>query len=371
MKPMTTLLATGDIGPCRPDPLSIFALAKERLNSADIVVGQLEPVLTDRGTQMPQARLAMRSSPSTAAAIHEAGFDVISFASNHCMDWGTEGLIDTCNALRDSQIIVIGAGANIVEARKPAIIKKNGQRIATLAYCSILPMSYWAETNRAGCAPMRGWTVYEQIEHDQPGTPSRTHSFPHRDDLEAMTRDIQLAKANADVVVVSMHWGIHFVPSTIANYQREVAHAAIDAGADVVIGHHPHILKGIEIYRGKVIFYSLGNFAIDPPTAFDKDLVSKHSHKEIKALNPDWIEQDGHVVLRDSAMALVAKCEVGHNGLQRVSALPVFMNRQSQPEFLEAHDPRFKTIADYLTKITLEEKLNGAFTIQGNELVFG
>jgi hypothetical protein len=371
MKPITTLLATGDIGPCRPDPSSIFNLAKERLNSADIVIGQLEPVLTDRGTQMPQARLAMRTSPSTAKAIREAGFNVISFASNHCMDWGTEGLFDTCSALREANIDVIGAGANIAEARKPALITKNGQRIATLAYCSILPMGYWAEQNRAGCAPMRGWTIYEQIEHDQPGTPSRTHSFPHREDLELMIRDIQLAKSNADVVVVSMHWGIHFVPFTIADYQRDVAHAAIDAGADVVIGHHPHILKGIEIYRDKVIFYSLGNFAIDPPTAFDKDLLSKQSHNEVKVLNPDWLEEDGHVVLRDSAMALVAKCEVGEHGLQRVSALPVSINRESQPEFLQANDPRFKTIADYLTNITLEEKLNGAFKVEGDELVVG
>lgn len=363
------LIATGDVGPCRADAASIFALAQQRLHSADVVLGQLEPVLTNRGSPLPQARLAMRSPPSTAQAIRAAGFDVVSFASNHCMDWGTEGLLDTCSALRASQLSVVGAGENIAAARKPAVIDTGTTRIAILALNSILPMGYWAETNRAGCAPMRAWTIQEQIEHDQPGTPSRVHTFANRDDLAQLVNDIHTAKSVADVVVLSMHWGIHFVPFVIANYQREVAHAAIDAGADAVIGHHPHILKGVETYRGKVIFYSLGNFAIDPPTAFDKDLRNKRAHKEIAALNPNWDEDDEHVVLRDSAMAVATRCEIADGRIRRVSALPVHINKHSQPEFLAAHDPRFTHIADYLRTCTRNAELNGDFTVEGDELL--
>lgn len=362
------ILATGDLGPCRPDAASIFALAKTRLHQADMVLGQLEPVLTERGTPLPQARLAMRSPPATAQAIRDAGFDVISFASNHCMDWGSEGLLDTCNVLRKADLELIGAGENIDAARRPAVIAHGDTRIAFLAFNSILPMGYWAEGNRPGCAPMRAWTIQEQIEHDQPGTPSRVHTFPNREDLAQLLTAIRSAKQLADVVVLSMHWGIHFVPFVIANYQREVAHAAIDAGADVVIGHHPHILKGIETYRGKVIFYSLGNFAIDPPTAFDKNLRNTRAHKEIAALNPNWDEDDEHVVLRDSAMAIAARCEIASGRIQRVSALPVHISKQSQPEFLSASDPRFTQIADYLQTCTQNQRLNAQFVTEGDEL---
>jgi len=362
------IIATGDLGPCRADAASIFAHARARLQQADIVLGQLEPVLTHRGSPLPQARLAMRSSPDTAAALRESGFDVISFASNHCMDWGSEGLLDTCSALRDAQLTVIGAGENISAARAPAVITQGDTRVAMLAFCSILPLGYWAEANRPGCAPLRAWTIQEQIEHDQPGTPIRVHSFANRDDLEQLIAAIRTAKTQADVVVLSMHWGIHFVPFVIADYQREVAHAAIDAGADVIVGHHTHNLKGIETYRGKVIFYSLGNFAIDPPTAFDKNLREQRSHKEITALNPDWEEHDGHLTLRDSAMAAVAHIEIAAHRLERVSALPVHINKESQPEFLTASDPRFTQIADYLRTCTQNQGLNGSFTVADDQL---
>ncbi|HYM34958.1 MAG TPA: CapA family protein, partial [Steroidobacteraceae bacterium] len=324
------LLATGDLGPCRNDPASIFAHVRDRLHRADIVLGQLEPVLTTRGSPLPQARLAMRSTPDTATAIRDAGFDVISFASNHCMEWGVDGFADTLSALRDSQLAVVGAGENISAARKPVIKTVGDTRIAIVARNSILPMGYWAETNRPGCAPMRAWTIQEQIEHDQPGTPSGVHTFANRDDLQMLTEDIRTAKSQADVVILSIHWGIHFVPYVIADYQREVAHAGIDAGADVVIGHHQHILKGIETYRGKVIFHGLGNFAIDPPTAFDKNLRSKRSHKEIAALNQNWEEDGDHIVLRDSAMAIAVRCEIECKQLRRVGALPVHINKESQ-----------------------------------------
>jgi poly-gamma-glutamate synthesis protein (capsule biosynthesis protein) len=168
---------------------------------------------------------------------------------------------------------------------------------------------------------------------------------------------------------VSVHWGIHFVPAVIADYQREIAHAAIDAGADVIIGHHPHILKALEIYRGKVIFYSLGNFALDPPTAFDRNLRGKASHREIRALNVDWDDDGEHIVLRASAMAVAARCVFSGGQLKRVSALPVYINRDSQPEFVRSDDPRFAKVADFLAKSTADAGLNGIFSVQGDELV--
>jgi poly-gamma-glutamate capsule biosynthesis protein CapA/YwtB (metallophosphatase superfamily) len=365
------LLATGDLGPCRPVPDSIFLHSRERLSQADLVFGQLEPALTGRGDKMPQARLAMRAVPDTAGSLADAGFDLVSFASNHSMDWGTTGLLDTCAHLKAAGIQLVGAGPDIEAARQATIKSVESTRIAFLARNSIVPMGYAAEKNREGCAPMRAWTHYEQIEHDQPGTPSRTHSFAQHEDIAQLITDIKQAKEQADVVVLSMHWGIHFVPAVIADYQRDVAHAAIDGGVDIVIGHHPHVLKGVEVYSGKVIIYSLGNFAIDPPTAFDKNLRSTRAHQEITELNSDWEDDGDHVTLRDSAMAIVARCDISAGRIQRVSALPVYINHLSQPEFVTAKDPRFSKIAAYLRSVTQSQKLNGAFTIDGDELEIG
>lgn len=87
-------------------------------------------------------------------------------------------------------------------------------------YSSILPLGYWAEKNKPGCAPIRGFTLYEQVEHDQPGTPARIHSFAHEGDRAAMIEDIKRLKTQVDMVMVSMHWGIHFREAEIAMYQK-------------------------------------------------------------------------------------------------------------------------------------------------------
>jgi poly-gamma-glutamate synthesis protein (capsule biosynthesis protein) len=285
------------------------------------------------------------------------------------MDWGVEGLADTIDALQANELEVVGAGDNLSTALKPIILTPAGMRIAVLAFNSILPMGFSAQLDRAGCAPVGAFTHYEQIEHDQPGTPSRVHTFANREDLARLIEAIQRTKAGADAVILSIHWGIHFVPSVIAAYQREIAHAAIDAGADVVIGHHPHIIKGVEVYRGKVIFYSLGNFAIDPPTAFDNTLRDSRRHKEIVALNSDWEDDGQHTVLRDSALAIVARCLFENGTLQGISALPVHINRDSQPQFLCADDIRFGQVADYLSKATKDAGLNGAITVDSDLLI--
>jgi poly-gamma-glutamate synthesis protein (capsule biosynthesis protein) len=102
------------------------------------------------------------------------------------MDWGQEAFFDTIEALKGEGISVIGVGKNIEEARKPAILESKGSRVAFLAYNTILPMGYWADANRPGCAPMRAWTLYEQIEHDQPGTPAG--STPSQEDSKQWVR---------------------------------------------------------------------------------------------------------------------------------------------------------------------------------------
>lgn len=368
--PNFTILAAGDVAPYRDDPDSIFNHTRDLLNKVDIGFCQLEINLTERGVQLPQARLAMRAHPKTAKAIKDAGFNVVSFASNHCMDWGSEAFFDTINALKEQNIQVLGVGRNIGEARKPTIIEDKGERVAFLAYNSILPYGYWAEADRPGCAPLRGLTLYEQIEHDQPGTPCKIHSFPHRDDLREMVSDIKKVKSQADIVIVSMHWGIHFIPAVIAEYQRELARAAIDAGADLILGHHAHILKGIEVYKKKVIFYSLCNFAIDlSPT---KEMLESKRHQEIMVLNPRWQpdpEYPTYYMPPDSRKTIIAKCVISNKEIKRVSFLPTYINKNSQPEMLVSHDGRFKEVVDYIENISSDQGLSVKFMPEGDEVI--
>ena len=211
------------------------------------------------GTSSP-----LRGDPENVAAIGRAGFNLASFASNHCMDYGISAFQDTIQHFRAIPgMHIFGAGNNLAEARKPVIVEHLGNRIGWLAYCSILPIRYWADVDRPGCAPARARTIYETLEPDQPGTPPSILTYPHDEDLAHIVADIKALKAQVDVVVVSMHWGLHFKEGELATYQTKYARLAIDAGADVILGHHQQILKPVEIYKGKPIFYGLANFAFD------------------------------------------------------------------------------------------------------------
>jgi poly-gamma-glutamate capsule biosynthesis protein CapA/YwtB (metallophosphatase superfamily) len=353
-----TLLAVGDVGAKRPEPISIFRGCRDVLRSGDVVFAQLETTVTDRGAQAPNARLAMRAPPLMASAVRDAGINVMSFAGNHCLDWGYEGFADTLRHMADAGVALCGAGATLAAAREPAIVEHDGVRFAFLAYSSILPEGYRAEQAKPGCTPMRAHTFYEQVEHDQPGTPARTISHAHREDLAALIADVRVARANADLVIVSMHWGIHMVEATIADYQREVAYAAIDAGADAIIGHHPHILKGIEYYSGAPILYSLGNFAIEQPHVWDPAITETDSFRHLVSLNPSWDRDAVYMLPEDTRMTGVVRFHCNEDGIRRTEFLPAWIEDDSAPVMLAATDPRFTRVADYLARISKSENLN-------------
>ena len=143
------LLATGDLAMDRADYDESFVATREVLRAADLTFGQLETSFANGGTRLPQARHAVRAGPEGAAALGRAGFDVISMAGNHCMDWGSEAFFETRANLLAAGIQVVGAGADIAAARQPArFTLGDGTRLAVLAYSSILPHSYWADERR-------------------------------------------------------------------------------------------------------------------------------------------------------------------------------------------------------------------------------
>lgn len=364
------VLATGDLAPDRANPDECFAATSATLRAAELTFGQLETSFARSGTRLPQARHAVLAQPECAAALARAGFGVVSFAGNHCLDWGNEAFFETLGHLEAAGIAVVGVGGNIAAARRPVIRQlRDGTRVAFLAYSSILPQSYWAEQGRPGCAPLRAHTVYEQIEHDQPGTPPRIHSFAHRGDLDAMQEDIRLAKRAADVVLVSHHWGIHFVRAVIADYQREVARAAIAAGADAILGHHAHILKGAEFIAGKPVYYSLCNFATD--LRMTPEHAARKSFKEIQSLGENW-EPDFDSLYNfppASRLSMIARLHIADGQLREAGLLPLWIDRDAVPRIVAPQDPHFAEVVEYLRTVTAEAGLNATYRIEGDRVV--
>ncbi len=364
------ILAVGDIAPDRPDPDTSYDAVRDRLSAADLTIAQLETTFAAKGLRLPQARHAVLAPVAGAGAVARAGIDVISMAGNHCLDWGSEAMLECIGHLEGEGVAVVGAGSDIAAARKPVIrVLRDGSRVAVLAYSSILPQAYWADERRAGCAPMRAHTLYEQIEHDQPGTPARIHTFAHRGDLDALESDIRAAKAQADVVVVSMHWGIHFVRAVIADYQREVAKAAIAAGADAIFGHHAHILKGIEVIDGRPVFYSLCNFACD--LRMDEAHANSKSFKEIQTLAEDWVPDFDSLYNfpKASALSMVARLDVSAGKVVRAGFYPIHIGRDAVPRCVTPDDERFVQTVEYMRAVTAEAGLNGAYDIADDLVV--
>ena len=345
-------IAVGDVAPDRDDPASIFAHVRDRIRAADLGYCQLEVNLTTRGQRVPQARHTVRGRPEIADALVGTGLNIVSFAGNHTMDWGPEGMFDTLANLDRAGARHMGAGANIIQARAPVIEQHGGVTVGFLAVNSILPQNYWADDDKPGCAPMRGHTVYEQIEHDQPGTPARVHTFPHREDLAALTGSIRALKDRVDVVILSHHAGIHFVPAVIPDYQRDVGRAAIDAGADMVLGCHAHILKGMEFHNGKPIIHSLANFALD--LWMTPEHAAGRGFREIQSLSPGW-EPDftsSYNFPPDSRMSIAVEATLTSGGVADLTLLPVWIDRDSAPRFVSASEPEFDRILSYLREIT-------------------
>lgn len=365
-----TLLAVGDVCVNREDPDSIFAYVAPTIQSADISFCQLETTFSDRGTHLPTARKELRVHPRNAPSINRAGFGVVSFASNHVMDWGEDAFFDTIEVMRKTGINLLGVGGNMEEARRPHVIDCKGTRVAFLAYNSILPPGYWAEEHRPGCVPMRAYTFYEQVE-PQPGTPPKIHTFAYKGDKEAMVEDIGKARSQADIVVVSQHWGIHFREAEIAMYQQEVGYEALDAGADVVLGHHAHILKPIEIYKGKPIFHSLGNFAFDFLLP-EEVLVSSQWKERVLRLNPKWKHDPNYRAYPfgvEARMTMACEIAIQDKKLREVAFLPALINENSQPRFLSSSEKEFHDVVRYMRKIQKSQKIGTKFHIEDDKVI--
>lgn len=250
-----------------------FAATASLLQKADIVFGNLEsPLLAGPPVNSPS--MIFRADPECAPALARAGFNVLSLANNHIMNQGTKGLVHTLELLSENKIAAIGAGRNAAEAHQAQIIEQKGIKVAFLAY--VYPGNPEATENAAGAASMTA---------------------------EQAQKDITQARKEADLVVVSMHAGSEYTRYPNET-QKSFAHAVIDAGADLVIGHHPHWYQITEKYKDKYIIYSLGNFVFDQM----------------------WSEET-----REGMMASIY---MDKEGVQGIEFLPMKIFDYSQPRFV-------------------------------------
>ncbi len=236
-----TLVAVGDIMLAHRlepfieeyGPLYPYKYTAHIFKEADISFANLESPLSTKGEPVPDKEYTFRAHPKVAEGLKGAGFDVLSLANNHILDYGEEALFETIEVLDSKMIFHIGAGKNILEAREPVILKVKDKRFGFLAYSNTFPQRFWAEEEKAG-------TAYGKFSR--------------------VREDVKELKEKVDFLIVSFHWGSEEEISP-QEYQRNLARLAIEQGADIILGHHPHILSGIETYEKGVIIYSLGNFA--------------------------------------------------------------------------------------------------------------
>ncbi len=368
------IYAVGDIIMNRPDYAPRWDVVLPSLAPADILYGNCEQTLSDRGRAFDPSCLPWRMSPEYVPAYQYAGFDVVSVNGNHAMEWGPEALLHTMELLEANGVKPFGAGHNIDEARAPAIVEKKGTRVAFLGYNSILMWGDEADVNWPGVAPMRVDTFHQILEHNQPATPARIRSFADKEDLRRMEEDIAKAKQQADVVAVAIHWGVHYSRGSMGEYQYEVAHAAIDAGADIILGAHPHMLKAMEVYKGKAIFYSLGQFLCDalkqvPGFRASRKIQNLREYHDMQKPDPEYPplgQRPGDIV-----NCGIAKLVVRDKQIVKVGFTPMLANKDK--EFVvEPVVPGSEAWDKLVSYIEDMNRLGGTqvrFKVEGDELV--
>lgn len=255
--PQATLTVVGDVMLARGVDTQIgkyglnwpFELVADRTRAGDVTFANLEAPLGTTGTPLPRKLIWFRGRPESVTTLPKAGIDVVTLANNHILDYDTPNFLETLDLLDKNGIRHVGGGRTLSDARDPVIVEVNGVRIAFLAYSNFADI-FWDWNYR------RRFTATDAT----PGQPAIPGVAPIR--LDMIREDIAAARQQADIVAVAYHWGTEYV-NVPAPEMVALAHASVDAGADLVLGFHPHAVQGFERYKGKFIAYSLGNFVMD------------------------------------------------------------------------------------------------------------
>ncbi len=307
------------------------------LGEADIAFGNLEAPVSERG-EPTDKWINMRMPPALLDDVVALGFDIVTLANNHMWDFGEVAFRDTLSHLGERELGHVGAGENLDAAWRAEIVSLGETKVAFLGATSTLGPGSAAAANRPGVAPIRVSEAYHidaSASIEQPGSAPYVHTRAWRDDLERAIAAVQAAREQAEFVVLALHWGVppFWRPrfqDGLADYQVEVGHALIDAGADLIVGHHPHSLQAVEAYRGKPIFYSLGNFVFHHNRGPVRETpISRHApySANVNRRGREWSE------------TVILLAELGEGGLQ-CQLQPVLLGAAGDPRLLEGDEAR-------------------------------
>ncbi len=309
---VTSILLMGDTNiQLRDSPEAAFSQVMPTLNAADLRILNLEGPFAGASTdpRMPDIphKDWQHSEPDQVAALTAAGIDAVGVANNVTYPW--QALMRSLEVLDRVGVPYAGGGEDLEAAHRPVILQKNGLRVGFMQYAAtVFPYNHAATETQPGIAEIKVYTAYQPPPNlDKPGQPPVVITWLDEASEARMVEDIRNLKTQADIVIVSFHWGVSDTSEPVS-YQSDIGKAVIDAGADVVFGHGPHRYQKIEVYKGKPIFHSLAQFAFDDQRSeryrrFREGLLVRLAvrDKQIQTVSliPTWREDDNFVRLYD------------------------------------------------------------------------
>jgi len=316
------------------------------LAEADVTFGNLEIPLADGGHPREKF-IAFHASPKVAEDLPGLGFKVLSLANNHSLDYGVEALEETMTALDNAGIRHLGAARDLEAAEEPVIVEVAGGTVGFLAWSCLLPSGAAASVDRPGLAPLHvkvAFDIDSYIQMEEPGNPPVVRTSVAAEDLQRAQQHIRNLRSRVDFVAVSIHMGFG-AGELLAEYQQPLCRALIDAGADLILGNHVHAIHGVEVYNGKAILYSPGNFIAQQPR--------EGASAAVLALYDDM-----------SPEGYLARIDVQTSGRYTVRLIPTATNDDGLPEV--QHGAAATSIADRIRR--LSGLLDTAVEVDGDQL---
>ncbi len=324
MAQSVSFMTGGDVAPIRDQGKGMFGALAATFSAADVSFVNLEHSLSLSGEMSRGRERFHRGPPNNADGLKEAGLSCVNIANNHMLDFNEPALFETLEELKRRNIPYFGAGANLEEARRPCIIEKNGLRVGFLGYTTTLPRGFAASDKVPGVNPLNVRTAYEAKRNlpEYPGVAPQIVTWTETADLERLRADVKALVPKADVIIIYVHWGTSMTPY-VHDFQKEIGHVAIDAGAHAVFGGHQHVVCGIEFYKGCPIVHGSGNLLFDKWEPFFTDETLK-------------------------TFLVGATLEKGK--VRDLYALPVKNGVNTPPTLLASGDPLWKEIHDNLAQ---------------------
>ena len=341
-----TMILTGEINlKTVTDPTVPFGRVTKELGEADLVFANLECLLADppaayatNQAAFHRTREGFYAGPVAGEALKLAGFAGVGCANN--VTYGEDAIRASLARLKELGIPVTGAGLNREEAHRPLIIEKSGVRFGFMQRTSIFwPRGQAAGPLSPGVATLAAHTAYQPRVANRAGVPPIILTMADDTELDEYIEELTALRPQVDILISSHHWGLR---DEVLQYQKQIAHAAVDAGADLIMGHGVHAITPIEVYKGKPIFYGLGCFSFN----------EGHGGRDSTFEAVNWL-------------GLLARVTIEDKQVVKVTCVPVRHNQANETLIRSVTDER-----DAMDKlIAASKKLGAALTMRGDELV--